>query len=64
MPRNPQYRSLLLVSNATVGSVAGESRTRVRPAFSWLSTVSWTSVFTVRNALLASAFLEISDPAR
>src|SRR5215467_14115661 len=64
VPRNPQYRSLFLDSNATVGSCAPESRTRVLPAFSWLRIASWTSLFTVRKALLDSAFAEIGDPAR
>ena len=62
MPRNPQYRSLDLDSSATVGSLAGESRRRVRPAFRWLRTAAWTSLFTARKARLARAFLETSDP--
>ena len=64
VPRNPQYRSLLLDSNATAGSCAAESRTRVLPAFSWPRIAFCTSAFSARKASLASTCFAIGDPAR
>ena len=64
VPRNPQYRSLAVDANSTVGNCAAESRTRVSPAFSWSAISPWTMSFTVWKPALAWAWLEIVDPSR